>query len=255
MSDELIPQEGTENVQEPQLTPTQEQALSSGWVPKESFKGDPDKWVDAAEFIRRGELFSKIDHQNREIKELRRTMEALAQHHQNVSEVEYQRALTTLKAQKKAALEEGDADLVIAVDEQLDAVKEMRRNAPVVEVPKAEPSPQEFVAWQAQNPWYESDEDMRDFADAIGFQLHNKGLPPNEVLAKVTEKVRKNFPAKFTNPRQARPSPVEGSSAKSSSSSSFSLTPEERKVMNTFVRQKVMTEEQYIAELKKVKGV
>lgn len=256
MSDENnVPQEGSETTQEAQLTPTQEQALASGWVPKDSFKGDPDKWVDAAEFIRRGELFSKIDHQNREIKELRRTMEALAQHHQNVSEVEYQRALSTLKAQKKSALEEGDADLVIAVDEQIDAVKEMQRNAPKVNVPQQQNDPQEFVSWKAQNQWYESDETLREYADAVGLQLHQQGLSPNEVLAKVSEKVRKTFPAKFQNPRQSRPSPVEGSSAKGSSSSSFQLTPEERRVMNTFVRQKVMTEEQYIAELKKVKGV
>lgn len=253
MSEENVSLEG--QTPEPQLTPVQEQAMASGWVPKESFKGDPEKWVDAAEFVRRGELFSKIDHQNREIKELRRTMEALAQHHQNVSEVEYQRALTTLKAQKKAALEEGDADLVIAVDEQLDAVKELRRNAPQVDVKPKANDPQEFISWQAQNPWYGQDADITEYADAVGLQLHSQGLAPAEVLVKITEKVRKNFPSKFQNPRQSRPSPVEGSSAKGSASSSFTLTPEERQVMNRFVKQGVLTEEKYIEELKKTRKV
>ena len=254
MSDENTPQEGQN--QEVQLTPTQEQAMASGWVPKESYKGDPEKWVDAAEFVRRGELFSKIDHQGRELKDLKKALAAMAQHNQQIGEIEFQRALTALKQQKKTALEEGDADLVISVDEQIDQVKELRRNAaPAVTIPDQPQEHPEFVAWKSQNGWYESSAPMRAYADELGKQLHSSGMAPNEVLRKVAEEVRKEFPTKFSNPRQGRPSPVEGSQAKGSGSSSFQLTPEERKIMNTLVRQKVLTEEKYIADLKKIKGV
>ena len=108
---ENLPQEGQE---QPQFSPVQEQALAQGWVPKEEYKGDPEKWVEAAEFLRRGELFAKIEHQNRELKDVKRALQEITKLHSQVREIEYKRALDTLKAQKKTALEEGDADAVIA---------------------------------------------------------------------------------------------------------------------------------------------
>lgn len=252
MSDELNTQEG----QAPEITPTQEQAMTSGWVPKDQYKGDPEKWVDAAEFVRRGELFSKIDHQGRELKELRKTLEVMATHHKNVSEIEYQRALQTLKAQKKNALEEGDADAVIAVDEQIDQVKEFRRQAAnTIDIPQPAQEHPTFVNWKEQNKWYEASGPMRAYADALGNQLHASGMTPDQVLQKVAEEVRKEFPNKFTNPRQARPSAVEGSVPRSGGAPAFELSQEESRVMNRLIRDKVLTREQYIADLKKIKGV
>lgn len=253
MSDELNPQEGQT---QPTLSPTQEQALASGWVPKEDFKGDPEKWVEAGEFLRRGELFAKIEHQNKKIKDMDAALKMLGQHYQQVSEVEYQRALKDLKEQKKSALEEGDADRVIEVDEMIAQVREAKATASTAPAQPTQEIHPAFTAWQAQNPWYERNGPMRAYADALGTELHASGMHPDEVLRKVSEEVRKEFASKFTNPRAARPAAVEGSSTKSGqSSSSFQLSADERRIMNTLVRQKVLTEEQYVADLKKVKGV
>lgn len=254
MSDNL-PQEGQQE-QAPALSPVQEQALSQGWVPKDDYKGDPEKWVDAAEFLRRGELFAKIEHQNRELKDVKRALQEITKLHRQVSEVEYQRALATLKAQKKEALENGDANAVIEADEAIDAVKEHQRaaqQAPQVEA-SGETHP-EFVEWKTKNAWYENDPDLNAWANGLAPRYVSQGLTPAQVLQKLSEEVKVKFPNKFQNPRQNRPSAVEGGGSRSSSSSSFQLSPEERRVMNTFVRQGVMTEEQYIADLKKVKGI
>jgi len=241
-----------------ELSPVEQEALGSGWVPKEEFHGDEHKWVDAAEYLRRGELFKKIDLQSREIKDVRRALVEMKKLHASVRDVEYQRALDTLKAQKKSALEEGDADAVIAADDRIDMVREQQRIAALepVDIPEQSGAAHpEFVEWTSRNNWYTSNGPMRAFADALGMELQGQGLAPSQVLKKVEEEVKKEFPNKFQNSRQGRPNPVEGGTPPGRSSTSFQLSPEERRVMNTFVRQGVMSEKEYIQELKRVKGI
>jgi len=241
-----------------ELSPAEQEALQSGWVPKEEFHGDEHKWVDAAEYLRRGELFKKIELQSRELKDVRRALTEMKKLHSSVREVEYQRALDTLKAQKKSALEEGDADAVIAADERMDLVKEQVRLLKQEEYVPQENSGEthpEFMEWKSKNSWYTSSNPMRAFADALGAELSSSGLSPSQVLQRVEAEVKKEFPNKFRNPRQDRPGAVEGTTQKASSQGSFQLTPEERKVMQTFVRTGVMNEAEYIKELKRVKGI
>jgi len=249
-------QEGQQE-QEVTLTPVQQEALASGWVPKEQYHGDQEKWVDAAEFLRRGELFKKIEAQSRELKDVRKALIEMKKLHSSVQEVEYKRALETLRAQKKAALEEGDADAVIAADERIDLVKEQQRQLAVQEdIPQAGEEHPEFVEWKSKNSWYVNSTPMKAFADALGAELSAKGLTPQQVLKQVEEEVRKEFPNKFQNPRQNRASAVESGNGKSSSGGgSLQLSPDERRIMQTFVRTGVMTEAEYIKELKRVKGV
>src|ERR1700758_5180010 len=105
MSENIENEQGTQ-VPGEALTPTQQEALSQGWVPKEEFSGDPEKFVDAGEFLRRGELFRKIESQSKEMKDMRKALQELAKHNSQIRDVEYKRALETLKAEKKAALNE-----------------------------------------------------------------------------------------------------------------------------------------------------
>jgi hypothetical protein len=253
MSEETIPEGG----EQPQLSPVEEQAVEAGWVPKEEFNGEEHKWVDAAEFLRRGELFKKIESQSKELKDVKRALLEMKDLHSKVREVEYKRALESLREQKKAALVDGDADAVIAVDEQIDLVKEEQRQ--LAQAPREEASGQdhpEFVEWTNKNKWYVDNQPMKAFADALGRDFARQGLSPVQVLKRVEEEVRKEFPNKFQNQRQNRVGAVEGTSGRTSASSSgFQLSSEERKVMQTFVRQNVMTEAEYIKELKKVKGL
>jgi len=258
MSDEQNIPEGQEESQAPVLSPTQQQALESGWVPKEEFSGDPEKWVDAAEFLRRGELFKKIEAQSRDLKDMRKALVEMKKLHADVQKVEYQRALETIRAQKKAALEEGDADAVLAADDRIYEIKEAQKQLAKIEVedvPQAGEEHPVFVEWKERNSWYGSNGTMQSFADRRGQELAATGMSPVQVLRQVEEEVKKKFPTYFQNPRQNRAPAVEGSVSKASSSSGFQLTPEERRIMQTFVRQGVMTEAEYIKDLKKIKGV
>lgn len=256
MSDLNLPQEG-EQIEAPELTPVEQEALAAGWVPKDQFNGEEHKWVDAGEYLRRGELFKKIENQSKELKDVKRALQEMKKLHSEVREVEYKRALETLKAQKKAALEDGDAEAVIAADERIDLIKEQQRalQTEQAEVPQSGEEHPEFVEWKSKNSWYVSSGPMKAFADALGAELAQQGLTPSQVLRKVEEEVKKEFPHKFQNQRAARPSAVEGPSGRGGSSSGFTMTPEEKRIMHTFVRTGVMTEAEYIKELKRVKGV
>ena len=237
----------------PQYTEAETEALASGWVPKEEYSGIEHKWVDAGEFLRRGELFKKIEDQSKQLKDVRSALNEMKKLHGQVREVEYKRALDALREQKRTALQEGDADAVIAAEERIDLVKEQAkqlRNEPQ-EVQTTQEHP-EFVQWTERNSWYKNSSPMKAFADALGRELAAAGNSPPEVLKKVEAEVRKEFPNKFRNPNQDKPGNVESGQGRGTSKSTFTLTDEQRKVMNTFVRTGVMTEKQYIEDLKSV---
>lgn len=241
-----------------ELSPTEQKAAAQGWVPQDEWEGDPDEWRPAREFLDRGELFKKIDAQNQTLKQYKKAIEDLSKHNSRIAEVEYKRALDDLKKQKKDALIEGDADAVIDIDEKMAVVREAQKDA--VQAPRVQ-DPQElhpvFQSWVQRNDWYNTNKAMRAYADQVGIEAGSKGLSPSDVLAEVEREVKKEFAAKFENPRRANAPAVEGSTNKGSGKrDSFQLSDEERRVMQRFVRTiPGYTEKQYIDEMKKIKGV
>jgi hypothetical protein len=252
------------NVSEPEqkeYTPVEQEAMAQGWVPKDDYSGEDHKWVDAGEFIRRGELFQKIESQKQHQRRQDQEILALKAHLKTVADSEYKRAVEALKAERKAARDEGDFDRVDEVNEKLEEAKQTavikkQQLDTEVEAPRLNP---EFVQWVGRNTWYESAPHMKVFADELGNRLAQQGLTPAEVLKKVEVEVRKEFPNKFKNPNQERPSATEGSTptrgASKANSDSIELSDMERNIMNTLVRGGHMTKEAYIADLKKTRGV
>ena len=251
----------TEEVVEDQvveLSPVEQEASSQGWVPKELFSGDEHKWVDAGEFLRRGELFKKIEEVSRTAKHAKQTLEEFKSHYAKVRETEYQNALKTLRAERRNAMAEGDFERVEAIEDKMETVKTEASSVQeeIKTTPQAEIHP-EVAHWVEANPWYNSDTTMRAFADAIALSLNKEGITGSAMLKGIDAKVREAFPAKFKNPNRDRPGAVESSATKSKSTTtdSFELTSQEKRIMETFVRDGVMTKEEYIADLKKVKGI
>ena len=240
----------------PQLSAAEQQAMEQGWVPQDEWEGDPDQWRPAKEFLDRGELFKKIEDQNRTIKEFKRALDDLKGHHAKTRETEYARAIQALKAQKIAALEDGDAAAVVKLDDQIDLVKdEQSKLKQAAFQPQQEQLNPEFVNWVDKNKWYETSQPMRAYADALGRDLAYKGLAPGEVLKEVERQVRDEFPQKFRNANRDKPGAVESSTNKGvKGNNDVSLSDDERRVMQRFVRTGVMTEKEYMVELKRIKG-
>jgi len=233
------------------------QAREQGWKPKDEYEGAPDKWRPAKDFVERGELFGKIDNMGKELKETRKALKMLQEHHTKVKETEYVRAVNELKALQKRHLEEGNSDGYLETSELLTDLKAEQKAREVVSENTAAPIDPRFTAWVGANKWYEKDAEMREYADVVGngYAQRNPGLDPEDVLVYVSKQVKKQFAEKFTNPNRNKPSAVEGASTGAANKSSFELTEDERRVMNTFVRSGVMSKEEYISQVKQMKGV
>lgn len=238
----------------PQYNDTERRAMAQGWVPEDQYSGS-GKWRSAEEFLDRGELFSKIDEQNRKLRAAEQTLDALKIHHRRVAETEYRRAVASLKAEKKAALDEGNNERVVQIDDELVQVREQAnqtiRQIEVQQQVAPGPDPA-FVAWTNRNQWYKTDRAMKIFADTIGDDLVADGVRnPQKVLEEVEKRVKQEFPHKFNNPNRTKAGSVEGGGSQGSQSGkSFQLTAEETQVMNKFVKAGVMTRDEYITEIK-----
>lgn len=241
-----------------EYTEDEAQALESGWKPQDQWEGDPKKWVPAEEYNRRGELFGKIDSMGKDLRDTKKALRMLQDHHSKVKETEYNRALASLRAAKKQALETGDVDMALEADDQLMDMKAARlaeaqqRDAPQELDPR-------FSAWVERNSWYQ-DAELKEFADAVGL-AHAKANPnksPEDVLKYVEGRVKKSYSEKFTNPNRSRPSVVGGREVQAGgklAKDEIILTDTERKAMNTFVSEGIMTKEQYIDDIKSMRGV
>lgn len=239
----------------PEVSPIETRARELGWRPKEEFGGDEDNFVEAKEFVNRQPLFEKIEHQSRELKNVKKTLDALKTHYTSVRETEYQRALAALQASKAEAISEADGQRTIAIENQIKKAERDFQQIRQADQP-VENDPAEFVSWKTKNAWYEKDESMRMFADTYGSKLAKDGLTPPEVLEAVAKKVKVEFPHKFVNPNKANAPDVgvSGAGGRSSSTERFELNDLERSIMNTLVRSGTMTKEQYITDLKKTRN-
>lgn len=252
----------TEVSTEPQVNidPYESEAREQGWKPQDEYEGDPNKWRPAKEFVERGELFGKIDSLGKELKDTKKALKMLQEHHSKVKETEYNRAVTELKTLQKKHLEEGNSDEYLKTTELLTDLKAEQKAREVLGQQQAEAAKNQvdprFVQWQEKNSWYNKDQDMRQFADTLGlgYAQANPGIDPDDVLEYVSKQVKLAFRDKFENPNRTKPSAVEGSSNATPKKDEVQLTDDERRVMNTFVRQGIMTKDEYIAQVKAMRG-
>jgi len=245
---------------EPQYSEIELQAIEEGWVPEDKYNGEPERFKSAKEFLRDGQFFKKIELQNKELKELRKTITDFKEHHEHTlaaeKKLQFENALTYLKQQKKEALREGDADAVIDFDDKIELLREEKQKLEreIVKEQKADEKATELhpelAAWIDKNPWYKANAGMRDFADALGVKLGQQGMTPEKVLKEVEKAVKDEFPHRFRNANRDKPSAVEGTQQRTTTS--VKLTAQETDVMKRFIRAGVFkTEAEYIAEIKK----
>jgi hypothetical protein len=192
-------------------------ARAMGWTPKDEFKGDPAKWRDAAEFVERGEnLLPLVKAQNkrleREVAELKQTTRELGDYLSKTEQRAYDRAIADLKQQRKEAIAAGDGE---AFDKAEDQIKAVEREAAEKAAKRAEkkddgPDPV-YSEWESRNAWLK-DAELSEYAEFAAQKLRASGEKATgaEFLDMVAERVKKQFPAKFTNPRRESAQAVEG---------------------------------------------
>lgn len=265
---EEIVEEQSESLSEPSAE--EQRAIQDGWVPKE-------KWIEsgnderdhrsAREFNDRGELLKRISEQNRYIQKTNQGIEALKQHQGRLYESAYKKAVDDLKKQHSIAVEEGKIDIADQLVDKISdekakfAAQQVITQAQAHSQPSQEPS-QELIAWKTRNRWYDEDEDMRTFADAIGFKFVNQRqgqVTPDDVLAHVERKVKEKF-MKPEPKKEAAPNPVGGvqntrqkTETKGPKTKKSDLSEDELKGLKGWVDLKMGTEAEYLAELDKIR--
>jgi hypothetical protein len=235
----------------------EQEAREQGWVPKEEYEGDENKWIDAGEFVRRKPLFEKINKQSKKLKELEQATDRLIKINIKTKAEEFQRALATLKAQKKEAFTEGDPDRIIDIDDRIELVKEQQQaylaEAAQEQISHDEVVHPEFEAWTNRNTWYTSNNRMKAYADQIGRELAGTGKTPLEVLKEVEKQVREEFPQRFKNANREKPGAVESASPKGSRVTGYTPTATERAIAEKFVKMGALDSvEDYYKQLKEL---
>lgn len=162
----------------------EKEARNLGWVPLEEFKGNADHWVDADEFVTRGNqlmpilrqnnkrLQKTLDKQNETINNLtaqlrnaETVMTKLEKHYSEANRRAVELAKVQLKEELKQAREDNDLDAELEIREKLDDIREREREIDTDPQDKKQPKEQdkktpqgyspEFLAWKEENPWFE----------------------------------------------------------------------------------------------------
>lgn len=255
-----IPQEGGDNASE--LT-AEDRALSMGWTPKEQFKGDPEKWVDADTFVKRGEEFlpflrannkrleQALERSNKRFDAAERALKNLSEHHTKTEQRAYERALKELQGQIDTAATLGDVSGVRSATEQLVKLTQ-EVQAPAADNGSGADSEAEalFEEWRSENPWFDRDAAMRGAALEIARDLDRQGVSGKRRGEEVTARIKAEFPHKFENQNRNRPAAVEGSgSAPRKGGKSFSDLPADAKEMALdFEKRGIMKRDVYAKE-------
>ena len=230
-----------------------DEARSKGWKPAEEYDGPKGGFVSAEEFLKREPLFDKIKTQSKELKGLKKTVEAMTSQFQTQVKAQVELRLRELKAAKREAVEAGDVDQVDKIDAEIDQQKQSAaETAPTV--------PDEVEEWIEANPWFKNDKELNAFAIA-----HNKTYVanhPGEVVEslKATEAaVKRAFPEKFEKPKPKTPAnPVEGNSGPKDTGgknnySVSRLSDDQKQVYNQLVtRHKTLSHEEYFRGLDEI---
>jgi hypothetical protein len=230
-----------EEVEEHEFTDAEVEAMEHGWNPNGV---DGKKNLSAEEYMDRKPLYDDLKSQNKKIKRMQESIDALKQFNDTISERERSKLLNQLKAAKKAALENDDYNAVVEIDERIADAK----------VPNVQQqTPEIFSQWVSENSWYNTDNEMRQFADIIGtgYAENHPNTPLDQIYEHVGKEVRARFPEKFnTAPRAAKPSAVEGATkgrrASSKKYSAKDLPEQDRQIMKTLIRDGHMSEQEYL---------
>lgn len=204
-------------------------ARKMGWRPKEEYEKsgrDPEKWVSAEEFVRRGEnelpvlrerfrkLEKRAEKQDKQLDEGNKLLRDLVTSQRAERDKAVKEALSKAQKDRREAIATGDVPeaerLSSVIEEHKDTLK-----APVPAERQASTEgkveiPEEVTDWVDANQWFTKDKVLNAVAVAqYGELMADKNLTDTERLAKVKAEVVRRFPEKFGNARRTQPSAVE----------------------------------------------
>lgn len=238
---------------------SEDRARLSGWTPKEEFKGDPERWVEAGDWNERTDnIMPILKATNRKLEEgaaasnikIRELQSAVAESREvtermlkvqsKISEQAYNKAKSDLQKQQKKAAENEDWDAYEAAE----TAQENLEKPEIPEIPKPQadtPQPdnaagkEAFALFMKNNDWFEKKTDEAEIMTGVAYHLANKyqkeGLiDPVEQIRAVEADIKKKFPGYFKNGRRDIQSVDDsGGGVQKKSSNEFSKLPADAK--------------------------
>lgn len=236
-----VTQEGGAASQSPE---TETKARTMGWVPKTEWRGPEAAWIDANEFVQRGEqmipyiksenrrLHETVEQQNlrlakqdADLKDLQASIETLKNFNNEISEERVKTLRKQIAAEIKQAREDGNVERELELNDQLGAATEALNEAKAAPKRKegsgtsgipgtsgTSTTPPIDPEWLSQNSWFGKDDLRSDLAMTVGQRIRaqHPNLVGRAFLNKVSEEVLRAMP--ILNENREAPSRVEGGS-------------------------------------------
>lgn len=252
------------------------EARRQGWVPREQFNGSENDWIDAVSFVQRGReinpilrannerLKNQIDSLSNQNLVLVRELTELKKGQATIQQRDYDTTLKMLKTARLEAMDGGDNEKFLALDEQIDQLRGQRDQL----VPQVNDSPQqssapdpEFQAWHRENSWYGNDEWRTVTINKVAEEIRKSypQLVGRKFLDEVVLEAQSRYPKDFGVSERMRTSSAMVHSMVDDNSGRRGMSyggdrrhtvadlPADAKVaMQKFVRDGLMTEKRYV---------
>jgi hypothetical protein len=249
------------------------EAKPLGWVPKEEYRGDPERWRDAKAFVEYGEQMMPILRDNfktlkeeyrltkKEVERLNATLQEFSQYHkqtadreQKKAEAKYQAEIKALKQAQAKAVKDGDVESYQNLETKRE---ELEANKPEKPAETSGPTP-EYTEWIADNHWYIEDEELKTKAELIAkiYIAEHPKAGNKSMFKHITKTIKELYPQKFENPKRNEAAAV-GSGDGSNNTGGYiakinrtynDLPPDAKKACDMFVADKLLTREEYVKE-------
>lgn len=172
-------------------------ASELGWVPKDQFRGDPEKWRPADEFIKAGRDIQQTV--SRELRSVKQQVERFGRVSAQLLEDKVAERDAYWQQQRAQAVEEGD----LAAVDRADAERQKLRQT----APQVQQGPPEVEDWIGRNEWFKKDPLAQMRAKEISDGLARNGVTDvSEQLRQVERAIRREFPEHF--PAKAKDPPA-----------------------------------------------
>lgn len=179
-----------DNATEPQSI--EDIASKMGWAPQDQWRGDPERWKPAHEFVVttadiNTKLTSKLENVEKQLGTLARTSAA-------VTEQALAKQREELLRAREEAFDSGDKKAFNQADQQL---AQIERQAPTV--PNEPPETAEF---RQRHQWFGKDQEATNWAVSRAEQLAQQNIGVPRQLAIIEREAKDLFPEHFPKPQK-----------------------------------------------------
>jgi hypothetical protein len=176
--------------------PVEALAVELGWAPRDQFRGDPELWKPADEFIRAGKDIQR--NLSRDLKDLKSTVSNMSRTSATLLEQQLAERDAYWESRKREAVEAGDYAAVEHADQQRAQIKQQ---VPTTQAPTSEG--QQFI--ERNSKWYGKDQEATAYAVSRADHYARQGLSAARQLAAVEQDMRGVFPDLFPPPAKQPP--------------------------------------------------